>query len=111
MRKLAALCLVVLGGVWLQSAREGAPLARTDVLGGALQQIAAREYWASPSGAGLQAPNRRHDLRTIFEPTGVRVHDRTANGSPRLLELRLSGVGRGDALAPVAPGEVTHRAG
>ena len=68
--------------------------------------LAAREYRASQNGEGLQAPNRAHNLRTYFEPDGIRVHDRTAAGSPELLELKLSGVGRGDALAAVPAGTV-----
>ena len=87
------------------------PETSASFLTGAQQHIAAREYWASESEGGLQAPNRRHDLRTYFEPTGVRVHERTAGGSPRLVELQVTGVGRGDAPAAVAPGELTHREG
>src|SRR5205814_401512 len=51
-----------------------------------------------------QAPNRAHNLRTYFEKTGIRVHDRTAEGSPELLRLTLSRVGRGEAVTPVEPG-------
>src|SRR5262245_54175477 len=58
------------------------------------ETIAAKEYEASPNGAGLQAPNRAHNLRTWFDASGIRVHDRTAEGSPELLGLSLSGVGR-----------------
>ncbi len=68
--------------------------------------LAAREYDASPVADGLQAPNRAQNLRTWFEPAGIRVHDRTADGSPELLRLTLAGVGRGPALAPVEPGAV-----
>jgi hypothetical protein len=71
----------------------------------AQQEIAEREYRASENGAGLQAPNRAHDLRTYFEKSGIRVHDRTAGGSPELLRLSLSGVGRAATVAAVAPGE------
>jgi len=71
------------------------------------RQIAEREYWASHNDLGLQAPNRIHNLRTYFEPTGIRVVDRTAAGSPELLALRLAGVGRGEKLIPTGPGEVT----
>jgi hypothetical protein len=71
----------------------------------AQQQLAAREYWASQNGAGLQAPNRAHDLRTYFEKSGIRVHDRTAGGSPELVRLSLAGVGRGAMLAAVPLGE------
>ncbi len=71
--------------------------------------LAAREYWATANREGLQAPNRAHRLRTRFETTGIRVHDRVAAGSPGLVELRVAGLGRGVSLAPVAPGEVTSR--
>ena len=56
--------------------------------------------------AAYQAPNRAHNLRTYFEPTGIRVHDRTASASPALLELRLVDAGREGALAPVGAGSV-----
>jgi FG-GAP repeat protein len=67
----------------------------------------------SPSGStarartrkGLQAPNRAHDLRTYFEKSGIRVHDRTAGGSPELLRVSLARAGREGALAAVAPGD------
>jgi hypothetical protein len=72
----------------------------------AARHIADREYRASANGAGLQAPNRRHNLRTYFEPAGVRVHDRTAPGEPRLLGLELAGAGRGQRLAAVPSGRV-----
>jgi hypothetical protein len=77
----------------------------------AQEQIAAGEYRASENGEGLQAPNRAHNLRTYFEPVGIRVHDRTAGGQPQLVELRLNGVGRGRSIGPVAPGEVIHHEG
>jgi len=83
-----------------------APAESGDWMAAAQRHIAEREYWASENGEGLQAPNRAHNLRTSFEPTGVRVRDRTAAGSPTLVELRLAGIGRGAALAPVDPGEV-----
>jgi len=70
----------------------------------AQQQIAEREYHASENGEGLQAPNRAHNLRTYFETTGIRVHDRTAGGSPELRRLSLSGVGRGDRVVPAEAG-------
>jgi len=77
----------------------------------AQSHIAAREYWASETSRGLQAPNRKHGLRSYFKPTGVRVHDRTAAAGPRLLVLELARLGRGDSFLPVAAGEVTHREG
>ncbi len=70
----------------------------------AQREIAAREYRASENGEGFQAPNRAHNLRTYFEPTGIRVHDRTASGSPELLQLTLTGMGRGQTLAAVERG-------
>ncbi len=74
---------------------------------GAQSQIARHEYRVSANRNGLQAPNRAHGLRTYFEPTGIRVHDRTRADSSELLSLKLSGVGRGETLAAVGPGEVT----
>jgi len=71
----------------------------------ARHQLAEREYRASENDAGLQAPNRRHNLRAYFEKTGLRLVDRSAAGSPELLHLSLVAVGRGEALAPAAPGE------
>ncbi len=72
--------------------------------------IAAREYEATENGQGLQAPNRANGLRTYFDSSGVRVVDRTAADSPELARLTLAGVGRGAALARVAPGELSHDA-
>ncbi len=66
-----------------------------DGLAAMQRHIAEREYQASANGQGLQAPNRRHNLRTYFGPSGIRVHDRTAAGSPELLGLSLVGLGRG----------------
>jgi hypothetical protein len=70
------------------------------------QELARREYRVSRTLAGLQAPNRAHGLRTWFEDDGVQVHDRTAEGSPRLLALSLAGVGRGATLVEPAVGAV-----
>jgi len=86
---------------------------------GAQESIEAREYWASKNAQGLQAPNRAQNLRTYFDAQGIRVEDRTVFGGSGLLQMRLAGVGRGDALTPVAEGEVRsegsrveiHRAG
>jgi hypothetical protein len=75
-------------------------------LSGAQRGLVEREYEASENGEGLQAPNRRHNLRTYFEASGIRVRDRTAPERPDLLGLSLVGVGRGELLAPVTPGEV-----
>ncbi len=81
------------------------PAAPGGWLAAAQRHIAEREYRASQNGAGLQAPNRAHDLRTLFAPTGITVRDRIA-GAP-LLGLAVSGIGRGAQLARVAAGEVT----
>ncbi|MFQ5482582.1 MAG: hypothetical protein ACE5ER_07470, partial [Nitrospinaceae bacterium] len=70
--------------------------------------LAAGEYHASQNQQGLQAPNRAHNLRTYFGSEGIKVHDRTAKGSPELTSLSLIGMGRGAALTPVAAGVVTH---
>ena len=72
----------------------------------AQRSIERREYWASGSDHGLQAPNRIHNLRTYFGKGGIRVHDRTAPGSPHLVGLSLAGVGRGYASLGVSEGEV-----
>jgi hypothetical protein len=71
----------------------------------ARSHLAEREYRASENAEGLQAPNRAHDLRTNFDATGIRVHDRTAADHGELLRLALPGMGRGASLAPVAPGD------
>lgn len=55
--------------------------------------LAEEEYEVSENGQGVQAPNRAHNLRTFFGPTGIRVHDRTAAGSPELASFSLVGMG------------------
>jgi len=73
------------------------------------RSIEAREYEASRTDRGLQAPNRNHGLRTYFGSTGIRVNDRSSQGGdPELLELRWTGVGRGSSLMAVPEGEVSH---
>ena len=67
-----------------------------------------RDYHVSENGKGLQAPNRTHNLRTYFDPTGVRLHDRTAAREPTLVGLSLVGMGRGAELEPVESGTVTY---
>jgi flavodoxin len=84
----------------------GFPAAGTAWLAAARRHIALHEYHASENAVGLQAPSRRHAFRTYFEPTGIRVVDRVAEGSPLLLALRLDQMGREESLAPVAPGVV-----
>ena len=82
--------------------------ASQDWWGSVQRGLAEGEYQVSKNGPGLQAPNRAHNLRTYFGPTGIRVHDRTAVGSPELASFSLVGMGRGDELAPVAAGTVAH---
>ncbi len=77
-------------------------------LAGARRHITLREYHASVNARGLQAPSRRHAFRTYFEPTGIRVVDRVAEGSPQLLALRLEQMGRANSLAPVVAGKVAN---
>ena len=72
------------------------------------RHITRREYRASDNASGLQAPNRRHALRTYFEPNGIRVVDRVADGSPLLLALQLERMGREKSLTPVLPGDVVN---
>ena len=69
--------------------------------------LAEYEYHASENGHGLQAPNRSHNLRTYFEATGIRIHDRTEPGSHALVGLSLVGIGRSATLEPVA-GDALH---
>jgi hypothetical protein len=94
-----ALCLISCALV-----NRNEPLRDESWLAAAQRQIAEREYRASENVEGLQAPNRAHNLRTYFQKTGIRVHDRTAEGSPELLGLSLAKVGRGDVLQVTGPG-------
>jgi hypothetical protein len=73
------------------------------------QYLAAKEYEASRTREGLQAPNRAQDLRTYFDPTGIRVHDRTDLRGPGLLALSLAGVGRGETLPAPATGSLSSQ--
>jgi hypothetical protein len=93
---LAVKRVVGLSTLWLSLAScvPSDPAEDASFLTAAQESIAQREYRASENDEGLQAPNRRHNLRTYFEPDGIRVVDRTAAGNPRLLELSLAGVGR-----------------
>jgi hypothetical protein len=89
------------------SSPEGDVYRDSGWLARAQRGLAEREYQASLSRQGLQAPNRAQNLRTYFDPTGVRVVDRTAPGGPMLVELQLAGWGRGEDLSPASPGVVT----
>ena len=72
----------------------------------AQSHIEAREYHATINDRGLQAPNRRHNLRTYFESEGIRVLDREGESQRSLAEMRLLAFGRGSNLADVGPGVV-----
>jgi hypothetical protein len=106
---VALLCRLAGGAAVLCSWGPAAARKRNLDLSAAQRQIEAREYWASRTAEGLQAPNRRHDLRAWFDSSGIRVQDRSARGSQPLLSLQLTRVGRGDALASVGTGEVSSR--
>ncbi len=67
--------------------------------------LVAREYRPSPAADGLQAPNRVHDLRIFFEPSGIRVHDRTPQPNDELLRLSLVATGRGEQRVALSDGE------
>ena len=83
----------------------------TEALGGwpelARKSIENREYWVGETQAGLQAPNRTHNLRTFFSADHVRVQDRTASGSQALLQMSLSRFGRVGSMVEVSAGEVS----
>ena len=77
-------------------------LAQGDWWAAVQKNIGRSEYNATPlsdRAGAYQAPNRAHNLRTYFDRSGIRVHDRTAAGSPTLVSLQLAGVGRGARLA------------
>ena len=80
----------------------------TDWWRGMQHRVAASEYQPRQSRAGLQAANRAHNLRTYFDGSGIRVHDRTAPATTELIGLSLIGIGRHDTMRPVKPGTV-HR--
>ena len=79
-----------------------------DLLGSLQRGIEAREYEATVNAEGLQAPNRAHGFRTYFEPTGIRVVERSAR-STGLVALRLARLGRETRLEAIAPGTVDTR--
>jgi hypothetical protein len=110
MRSQLALGFLVL--LTASLARAGAPAGiPPSLLEKAQQHISEREYWASANPEGLQAPNREHNLRTYFDADGVRVHDRTAPGAPALMGMKLTALGRGDALEKVEPGTLWSEQG
>ena len=70
--------------------------------------LAAMEYNASRNRRGLQAPNRRHDLRTYFDAGGIRVLQRTGPGERELLTMQVTAFGREGSLLPVGEASITH---
>jgi hypothetical protein len=103
--------LIGSAGLDVEAAPHRADAGRPDASwrAGIERQLAEKEYEASRTAEGLQAPNRAQNLRTYFEPWGVRVVDRTAAGRPELVSLRLSGVGRGSKLPGVGAAKIEHR--
>ena len=88
------------------AAPESSAAASPGVQAAIQRHLNDREYWASQSSQGLQAPNRRHNLRTYFGPSGIQLVDRTAEGREELVSLRVTRFGRDEALTTVGPGEV-----
>ncbi len=80
-------------------------------LSGALPQIRsaieAREYWVTPTSAGLQAPNRAQRMRSYFDASGLRVTDRESSRNP-LVGLSLTRIGRLGSIRSVPEGKVRH---
>ncbi|MCC6744778.1 MAG: FG-GAP repeat protein [Acidobacteria bacterium] len=70
------------------------------------QEIEELEYRASRPAFGLQAPNRKQDLRFWFEDWGVRVEPRVDASGEDLVAIRTSGFGRAGLVASITPGEV-----
>lgn len=82
--------------------------------------LARREYEASTTPHGLQAPNRAHNLRTTFRERGIEVMPRTGqDGAPAWrFAWETSGIGRAGRMEDVAPASpepegarVTYRRG
>ena len=67
--------------------------------------LAREEYLATPTPEGLQAPNRAHNLRTIFGESGIQVVARTQQEVAPAWRFvwEASGFGRRDRMEAVAP--------
>lgn len=52
--------------------------------------MASREDWSSESICGPQVPSRAQGLRGDFEPTGVRIRGRNADGRTGMVEWFLN---------------------
>jgi FG-GAP-like repeat/FG-GAP repeat len=70
------------------------------------RSLVEKEYEWSENEQGLQAPNRSNSFRTYLDADGVRLVDRTAEGSPELAKVRIAAIGRGGRRAAVARGTV-----
>ena len=57
---------------------------------------------------GLQAPNRAQDLRTWFEPTGIRVQARSDTEAEALVALRWEALGRAGHRTAVGAARIGH---
>jgi len=62
-------------------------------LADAQRELAQREYQASTTEVGLQAPNRAQGFRTYFDRNGIKLVERSAGDAP-LAAIVLAGVGR-----------------
>jgi len=98
--------------VWLvvsfvAAAAQAAPVDTPSVswLAQAQQELVQREYRASATDLGLQAPNRAQGFRTYFDAEGVALVTRDAEAAP-LLGLRLLDYGRKHALHAPGAAEV-----
>src|SRR6185503_1534829 len=63
------------------------------------------EYGFSQQEAGvISAPNRAHGLRTILDPSGMKVIPRTPDAPAFEVRLSLAAWGRSGSMKPVKPG-------
>lgn len=97
-RRNRALCFLTSLGV-ITACAPG-PSSNEPTVDALQSAIATREYWASDTERGQQAPNRESNFRVSFD-----ANERTA-----LVELALTGLGRGNRVAVVPAGVVTHDA-
>ena len=58
------------------------------------QQLARREYFISSNNKGLQAPNRKLNLRTYFAIEGTELTELTNKSPVKLLAMKFSGLQR-----------------
>ena len=70
--------------------------------------LTGREYRVSRTEKGLQAPNRRHNMRFYFEPDGVRIVRRVDPAELDLVTFSVTGFGRGGTVEPVDKAEIVY---